>query len=94
MIVMMTIKSFLVLALHQVTFESNCFNNIVLTILFVLYWVCVIASAVTASKTSLASWFTVSNVLSVLSSILIFIVFNRAVGSGFKVYLDDLLVAT
>ena len=88
---MITTRSFLAFALFRTTFESNCLNFSVLCMLFTTYWLSVIASASKASKIAFSEWFTISNVLSLLTTICLCIISNRAVGSGFVSYLDDSL---
>lgn len=91
-IVMISIRSFLALTLFRATFERNCLNFSCLCFLFCGYWISIILAASSVSKTHLARWFTISNVLSILTTISIFVVFNRAVGSGFNAFLDESLV--
>lgn len=91
MIVMVTTRSFLAFTLFRATFESNYLNFSVLCVLFCTYWVSILTTASKSSQTSIAEWFTLSNVLSFMTTICVSIVFNRAVGSGFVEFLDDSL---
>lgn len=91
LIVTVSTRSFLSLTLFRVTFEKNCINFSCLCALFCTYWVSIVFAASRASETHLAQWFTISNVLCVLTTISVFIVFNRAVGSGLITFLDECL---